>query len=164
MNRAAPVTHAVVAEEIHGSHRWGLVLGIPAVLLIGLGAKTPGPALLLTLGLTLAMLLAGVVIAWSGFHYVFTPAGVEIRTVGFRLGFLPRGEIQSYAVEGWSALGGWGIRGIGNRKAYVWGNRGVRIKTTTGEVFLGHDQPEKIVHALDLITRGERQQERNCQF
>lgn len=147
-------TQTVIAEETHGSHRWGLILGIPAIILIALGAKIPSPGLLLALGLILAMLLAGVVIAWSGFHYLFTSAGVEIRTLGFRLRSIPTSDIQSYAVDRWNAMGGYGIRGVGDTRAYVWGNTGVRVKTYEGEVFLGHDQPEKIIHDLDLVTRG----------
>ena len=33
---------------------------------------------------------------------------------------------------------GYGIRGIGERRAYVWCNSGVRIMLSDGEVFLGH--------------------------
>jgi hypothetical protein len=52
--------------------------------------------------------------------------------------------------------GGYGIRGIGARRAYVWTNQGVRIKTGNGEVFLGHKEPERIVRDLDLITQTAR--------
>jgi Domain of unknown function (DUF1648) len=83
---------------------------------------------------------------------LFTSSGVEISTLGFRLRSIPRDEIKQYEVESWNSLRGYGIRGIGNRRAYVWCNRGVRIKTTEGEVFLGHNEPERIVHDLDLIT------------
>ena len=40
-------------------------------------------------------------------------------------------------------MGGYGIRGIGERRAYVWGNTGVRIMLSDGEVFLGHHEPGK---------------------
>ncbi len=62
-------------------------------------------------------------------------------------------QVKEYAVDRWNPIGGYGIRGIGGRRAYVWGNRGVRIKTTDGEVFLGHSQPERIVHDLDVIKQ-----------
>jgi hypothetical protein len=65
---------------------------------------------------------------------------------------IPRHEIKQYEVESWNPLRGYGIRGIGNRRAYVWCNKGVRIRTTEGEVFLGHTEPERIVHDLDSIT------------
>jgi hypothetical protein len=78
---------------------------------------------------------------------------VEIRTLGFRLRSIPRAEIKQYAPESWNPLRGYGIRGIGNRRAYVWGNKGVRIETTEGEVFLGHEQPDRIVRDLDAMKQ-----------
>jgi hypothetical protein len=65
---------------------------------------------------------------------------------------IPSGQIKSYEISCWNPLDGYGIRGIGDRRAYVWGNRGIRIKTAEGEVFLGHSRPEKVVHDLDLMT------------
>jgi hypothetical protein len=72
--------------------------------------------------------------------------------LGFRLRSIPRADIKEYAVESWNPLRGYGIRGIGNRRAYVWCNQGVRIQTNDGEVFLGHREPERIVRDLDSIT------------
>jgi hypothetical protein len=40
---------------------------------------------------------------------------------------------------------------VGNRRAYVWGNKGVLIKTAHGEIFLGHADPDRIVRDLDAI-------------
>ena len=40
-----------------------------------------------------------------------------------------------------------------SNRAYVWGNKGVRVKTTEGDVFLGHSQPERIVHDLDAMKQ-----------
>jgi hypothetical protein len=48
-------------------------------------------------------------------------------------------------------LRGYGIRGIGNTRAYVWGNRVVHITTLEGEVFLGHNDPARIVRDLDML-------------
>ena len=56
-------------------------------------------------------------------------------------------------MQNWNPLYGYGIRGLGERRAYVWGNRGVRIKTSDGEVFLGHSNPDRIVHDLDVIKQ-----------
>jgi hypothetical protein len=78
---------------------------------------------------------------------------VEIRTLGFRLRSIPRADIKGYSVESWNPLRGYGIRGIGNRRAYVWCNQGVRIQTTNGEVFLGHSEPERIVRDLDTMKQ-----------
>jgi hypothetical protein len=90
---------------------------------------------------------------WTGFQYFFSSAGVEIRTLGFRLRSIPVEDIRQYAAESWNPVRGYGIRGIGNRRAYVWCNQGVRIQTTDGEVFLGHSEPNRIVRDLDSITR-----------
>jgi hypothetical protein len=42
---------------------------------------------------------------------------------------------------------------MGGRIAYVWTHRGVRVDTSEGFVFLGHAQPEKIVHDLDAMMK-----------
>jgi hypothetical protein len=109
--------------------------------------------------LRLALGLAGIILllaggmAWSGFSYVFSSTGVEIRTLGFRLRSIPLDQIRAYAAAPWSMAGGYGIRGLGDKRAYVWSNKGVRIMTSDGEVFLGHSHPDRIVHDLDLIKQ-----------
>ena len=145
----------IFADETHSSPIFAAVLGLPAVAFLFPIAKIPTVGLKLTLGISMLLMFAGAAMAGSGFHYVFSPAGVEIRTLGFRLRSIPAPEIKSYAVDRWNALGGYGIRGIGEKRAYVWSNRGVRIKTSQGEVFLGHDDPEKIVRDLDFVINHE---------
>jgi hypothetical protein len=51
------------------------------------------------------------------------------------------------------ALRGYGIRGIGNTRAYVWGNKVVHISTQNGEVFLGHNDPARLVRDLDQMKQ-----------
>ena len=92
--------------------------------------------------------------AWDGFHYLFRRDGIEIRTLGFRLKSLPREQINNYAISRWGAICGYGIRGIGARRTYVWGNTGVRIELSDGEVFIGHREPERIIHDLDFVKQG----------
>jgi hypothetical protein len=146
-----PVTD-VIAEESHGSRAWSLLF--VALLLAQFAAAIAIPLPSVRIASTLlGLLFAAIAIhIWTGFQYRFSHAGVEIRTLGFRLRSIPRDEIKQYEVENWNPLRGYGIRGTGNRRAYVWGNKGVRIKTTEGEVFLGHREPERIVHDLDSIT------------
>ena len=98
-------------------------------------------------------------LAWSGFHYRFTTHGVEISTLGFRLRSIPLQNIKAYAVAPWNAMGGYGIRGIGERRAYVWGNTGVRIMLSDGEVFLGHAEPERIMNDLNAIRQTQKARE-----
>jgi hypothetical protein len=147
---ALPVSD-LIAEEVHAGRMWALIFLVPIlfeawiVTIVPLGAVRAGG------GLIAVVLLAAAGLAWSGFRYCFTRHGVEIRSLGFRLRSIPTGEIQQYRVQPWNPLGGYGIRGIGNRRAYVWGNKGVRIKTSEGEVFLGHSEPERLVRDLDMM-------------
>ena len=146
-------TATVIAEETHGSRAWSLlfIALLLAQIVAAVAIAAPPVRLMSTiLGVLFAVIAVHV---WSGFQYFFSSAGVEIRTLGFRLRSIPREEIKQYAVESWNPLRGYGIRGIGNRRAYVWCNSGVRIQTTEGEVFLGHNEPERIVRDLDAITR-----------
>ncbi|MBV9626182.1 MAG: DUF1648 domain-containing protein [Acidobacteria bacterium] len=160
--RSVQLTGArVFAEETHSSAIWGLVLALPAAFLAALALRIPLPAVRALLGLSMLMILAGAAMAWSGFHYQFSSAGVEIRTLGFRMRSIAARDIQSYSSARWSSAGGYGIRGVGSRRAYVWGNAGVRIKTREGEVFLGHDQPETLVRDLDRIIADRDMHERN---
>jgi len=145
---------ALIVEESHGSRIWSLLF--VAILLAQCAAAlaipaTPFRVASIVFGLLFAVIALHV---WTGFQYIFTGAGLEIHTLGFRLQSIRREEIQQYAVEPWNILRGYGIRGMGNRRAYVWCNRGVRIQTTKGEVFLGHEEPERIIHDLDSITVG----------
>src|SRR6267154_1931586 len=105
-------------------------------------AVIPTPGLRLVMALPALLLLGVTALAWSGFHYRFTAHGVEISTLGFRLRSIPLQNIKAYAVAPWNPLYGYGGRGIGERRAYVWGNTGVRIMLSEGEVFLGHAEPE----------------------
>ena len=144
---------AVIAEESHGSRAWSLLF-IALLLAQSVAAVViPAPPIRIASAI-LALLFAVIAIqVWTGFQYLFSSAGVEVRTLGFRLRSIPREDIRQYAVESWNPLRGYGIRGIGNRRAYVWCNQGVRIETTNGEVFLGHSEPDRIVRDLDSITR-----------
>ena len=147
---------AVIAEEKHASLIMGFVVLIALVGALAAFASAPlsGARLVaIPVGLLCAAIAA---FAWSGFQYRFSPQGVEIRTLGFRLRSIPAAEIQDYSIEGWSLARGYGIRGIGNCRAYVWGNKVVHIRTTQGDVYLGHDEPEKIVHDLDMIQRNHQ--------
>ncbi len=72
--------------------------------------------------------------------------------LGFSLRTIPKDQIVSYSIEPWSLLRGYGIRGIGRTRAYVWCNRVVHIRTQGGEIYLGHNDPERIVRDLDLVT------------
>jgi hypothetical protein len=142
----------VLAEETHSGRAWTLII-LPALI---------GPAIAVTLAPTgtvrwplMLVALLGLfawAMAWSGFQYRFLQEGVEIRTLGFRLRSIPKQSIVSYSIESWAFLRGYGIRGMGSTRAYVWGKKVVHIRTSNGEVFLGHSDPERIVRDLDMVT------------
>ncbi|HTJ88220.1 MAG TPA: hypothetical protein VL349_13220 [Terriglobales bacterium] len=152
------------AEEQHGSIMWAMVMIVPACGMLLFAGNVPLAAIRLTLIVSSIILFAAAAMAWSGFHYSFSPAGIEIRTLGFRVRSVSAADIRSYAVGRWNVIGGYGIRGLGNRRAYVWGTRGVRIKTTQGEVFLGHSEPEKIIRDLDIVTHNHEASEARVHF
>src|ERR1051326_7878594 len=143
----------VVAEEVHTGRGWALIMVLPVFIEAAVIYAIPNTGLRITLGLVALVLLAAGAMAWSGFHYIFSSSGVEIRTLGYRLRSIPAEQIKQYASANWSMVGGYGIRGLGERRAYGWGNRGERIQTSDGEVFLGHRNPDRIVHDLDAIKQ-----------
>lgn len=140
------------AEETHASPLIAFIMVVPCATLALAAMKVPVPVARIALGAASIGMLAIAAMASIGFRYSFSRAGLEIRLLGFRLRSIPAADIRSYAVDRWNALGGYGIRGLGDRRAYVWCNRGVRIQTTEGEVFLGHNQPQRLVRDLDRIT------------
>jgi len=144
---------AVIAEESHGSRAWSLLFIALLLAQFAAAVVIPAPPVRIASAILCVLFAVIAVQVWTGFQYFFSSAGVEIRTLGFRLRSIPREDIRQYEVESWNPLRGYGIRGIGNRRAYVWGNQGVRIETTNGEVFLGHSEPGRIVRDLDSITR-----------
>jgi hypothetical protein len=142
----------VLAEETHSGRAWSLI-----ILLVLIGPMI-GVALVPSTVGRWAVALVGVIaigtfaMSWSGFRYRFLRQGVEIRMLGFRLRSIPRQSIVSYSIEPWAFIRGYGIRGIGSSRAYVWCNQVVHIKTSNGEIFLGHNDPERIVRDLNLVT------------
>ncbi len=142
----------LIAVETHSSPLWGLtillaVLG-PAVSVV----LVPSASARVALVAVAVVGLGAFGMAWGGFQYRFLRHGVEIRTLGYRLRTIPKQTIVSYSIEPWAFLRGYGIRGMGRTRAYVWGNQVVHIKTTNGEVFLGHSDPERIIRDLDRMT------------
>ncbi|MFZ0800441.1 MAG: hypothetical protein WCA13_12265 [Terriglobales bacterium] len=142
----------LLAEETHSGRTWSLPILLAMI----------GPMIALTLARSAAvlwpMILVGVVglgacaMAWSGFQYRFLRHEVEIRMLGFRLRSIPKQLIVSYSIEPWAFIRGYGIRGIGSTRAYVWCNKVVHIRTSNGEIYLGHSDPERIVRDLDMVT------------
>ncbi len=142
----------LLAEETHSGRVWSLLI-LPALIVPAISVtfypRAPGRyalVLVAVIGIGALAMMA------SGFQYRFLRHGVEVRTLGFTLRKIPKQAIVSYSIESWGLPRGYGIRGVGNTRAYVWGNKVVHIKTTNGEVYLGHSDPEKIIRDLNQVT------------
>ncbi|HUO24720.1 MAG TPA: DUF1648 domain-containing protein [Candidatus Aquilonibacter sp.] len=143
----------LVAEEVHAGKAWSLVFLAPVIVLVAVALAVPNSLARMTLCVVGFVMLTALAMAWDGFHYYFSRHGVEIRTLGFRLKSIPLLQIKNYEIQKWNPVRGFGIRGVGNHKAYVWGKTGVRVQMYDGEVFLGHNDPQRIVHDLNVIKR-----------
>jgi len=143
----------VLAEEVHSGKAWSAMFLVPVAILVPAALAIPNPTARLAMSLVAVLMVAAFAMAWDGFHYSFSRHGVEIRTLGFRLKSIPLLQIKAYEIQSWNPLRGMGIRGVGNRKAYVWGTNGVRVELDDGQVFLGHSDPQRIVHDLNVIKR-----------
>lgn len=143
----------ILAEESHGSPLFAGLFLLIGLFLLSVAIAIPQASVRIAMGLLGALMLLIAAHAWSGFRYRFTPSGLEISTLGFRLRSITRDQIARYGVEKWTALRGYGIRGLGNTRAYVWGNQVVHIITLEGEVFLGHNDPARIMRDLDMMKQ-----------
>ncbi len=142
----------VLAEEIHRSSRrfW---INLPFCMGLAVAwSLAPDP-----LWKGVVVLLAFVVgyfmwLIWAGFRYRFHAEGVEIAGPLGRLEFIPATEIlggEVRPIRPLAEFGGWGIRGAGRRRAYVWeGRRALCLRLRRGEVYLGHAEPERLLEHL----------------
>src|SRR6185437_12855216 len=152
--RGVPLQHSdLVAEEVHSSSALAIIFGAAALCEIVAAFAIHISAARIGLFAAAALFIAITAMTASGFQYLFRRTGLEIRTLGFRLRSIPLAQIQNYAIQPWSWVRGYGIRGVGASRAYVWGNRVVRIQTSDGEIFLGHSNPERIVRDLDAMKQ-----------
>ena len=141
----------VLAVETHSGGKWNFL-----ILLALLGPLTT--AAFLPNGVPWPLVIAGAVgvfafyVAWKGFQYRFLSGGVEVCMLGFRLNSIPKQAILSYSVEPWPFLRGRGIRAWHRARAYVWSNRVVHIRTPEGDIYLGHEDPERLVRDLNRVT------------
>jgi hypothetical protein len=142
---------ATIAEEKHASLMWAMVfMLLAAVVLAVAGRAGNGAGIWGGIGAS-TVLGACAIFALSGFQYRFTAVGVEIRTMGFRLRSIAAADIHDYRIERWPWIRGYGIRGIGSSRAYTWGSEVVHVRIAQGDVYLGHDEPERIIHDLDMM-------------
>jgi hypothetical protein len=147
----AGAANELLVEETHSGRIWGLAV-LPALIGPLTALWLANPAAVRVPAIIAVLVGFGVLaITWGGFQYRFLRHGVEIRMLGIHLRSIPRQSIVSYAIEPWAFIRGYGIRGIGRSRAYVWCNKVVHITTSNGDIFLGHNDPERIVRDLDLV-------------
>jgi hypothetical protein len=145
-------TSSIIAEEQHRS-LLQLLFIVPG-LSIGfwLAIRAAGPPRVL--GIFLIAIMGWVAIAMlDGFRYLVRTDGVQIKGFMLPLRFIPRSSIHSYRTQLWTGLG-YGIRLTSIGTAYIWGGRNVvNIVTDSGDVMLGHDHPERLIHDLDRMMQ-----------
>jgi hypothetical protein len=148
----------LIAEEVHGSQKLSGIFAAFSLVLIALptalGAVGPARGIPAVVGV---VILGCAIWAWTGFKYRITTAGLEIRMLGMPIRFIPAMDIQFIEAKSCNPLtdfGGWGIRGLGKMRAYIWGgNRCVHIRTHAGdEIYLGVGNPERMVRELEHMT------------
>jgi len=140
-----------LAEESHGSRAFAVLFLIIAIIELAAAYAIPLRGARIGMALSSALFLLIATHTWSGFRYRFTRAGIEISTLGWRLRSIPQQQISGYRPEKWMTLWGYGIRGVGRTRAYVWGNDVVHITTLDGEVFLGSNDPARTMRELDMM-------------
>jgi len=150
--RGSPLPETpILAEESHGSRAFAVLFLLIAIIELAAAYAIPLRGARTGMALSSAFFLLIAAHTWSGFNYRFTSAGLEISTLGYRLRSIPQAQIADYRPEKWMALRGYGIRGAGKTRAYVWGNDVVHITTHEGEVFLGTNDPARTVRDLDMM-------------
>jgi len=150
-HRHAPLPDGTtLTVETHASRQWSFVIFVAMIGPIFATTLAPG-AVRFPLVLVASIGIFAFAMAWVGFQYRFMQHGLEIRMLGLRLRSIPRSAIVSYGIEPWAFIRGYGIRGIGSTRAYVWCNQVVHIRTSNGDVYLGHNDPARIIRDLDQM-------------
>lgn len=141
----------VIAVETHNGRIWSLIIVLALIVPAISVAMVPTAPTRFALVVVGAVALFSFAMAWTGFQYRFLRHGVEVRMLGFRLRSIPRSAIKSYAIEPWAFIRGYGIRGLGRTRAYVWCNKVVHIHTENADIYLGHNDPARVIRDLDQM-------------
>ncbi len=155
----SPSQGRLVAEESQRAPLAAVLFAVLAGLFLVIAFKLPPSPIWLRFLLyaVTALMLWVITQAWGGFRYRITSTGVEVRTGGIRVCSIPKANIQEYRVAQIDPLGdfgGWGIRMLPGKRAFIWhGHEAVRIRTPQRTVYLGHDQPERLVKDLDVMMK-----------
>jgi hypothetical protein len=147
-----------IAQERHSSPVMAMVMvfAVVGTLALEILLDLRGPARVVPT-VVAAILLGCAVWAFTGFQYRVTTTGLEIRMLGLPIRFVPAMDIQSVRAKECNPLtdfGGWGIRGIGKMRAYIWGgHRCVYVQTHAGDqIYLGIRDADRMVRELESMT------------
>jgi len=101
-----------------------------------------------------SLLFVGVaILALAGYRYRFTRSGIEISTLGFVVRSIPLERITHYEESTRAFTDAYSLGISGQRRAYVWAGRGLRIHTLDGEFFIGHMKPAILLRDLELMKQ-----------
>lgn len=105
-------------------------------------------------GISLIAVMGWIAVAvLEGFRYLVRADGIQIKGFMLPLRFVPRSAIRSYRADRWKGMG-YGIRLTSTGTVYIWGGRDVvNIVTDSGDIMLGHGQPERLIHDLDRMMQ-----------
>jgi len=144
----------VIADEVHRG-RGGIILyGWLGGAIYAMCRPIDDIPAVSIVSVTLALLALAVgVFAECGYRYRFTPRGLEISALGFRLQFIPVDQIVRYEQAKWAPSDRWNFGIYGRHRCYLWGGPGVRIVTLDGQIYLGPEFPQRIVAHLDRLMQ-----------
>jgi hypothetical protein len=148
-----PLPGGILAEETNSNGGVTYVMSMMAGVLYYLGTLLDNAVL--RYGTYFASLMfAGVgILALAGYRYRFTRSGIEISTLGVRVKFIPVDRITHYEESTREFADSYNFGIYGQRRAYVWAGRGVRIHTLDGEFFIGHTKSVILLRDMELMKQ-----------
>jgi hypothetical protein len=148
-----PVRGEVLAEQ--RNNNWGVtyVMGMGAGTFCYLSTLLDNPAQKYGAYLASLLFVGVAILALAGYRYRFTRSGIEISTLGFLVRSIPLDRITHYEESTRAFADAYSFGIYGQRRAFVWAGRGVRIHTLDGEFFIGHMKPAILLRNLELMKQ-----------
>ena len=148
-----PQHGGVLAQE--RNNNWGVtyVMGMGAGTFYYLGTLLDNPVQKYGAYLASLLFVGVAILALAGYRYRFTRNGIEISTLGCLVRSIPLERITHYEESTRAFADAYSFGIYGQRRAYVWAGRGVRIHTLDGEFFIGHMKPAILLRDLELMKQ-----------
>jgi hypothetical protein len=148
-----PVRAGVLAEERNNNCGVTYVMGMGAGAFYYLGTLLDNSVQKYGAYLASLLFVGVAILALAGYRYRFTRSGIEISTLGFLVRSIPLERITHYEESTRAFADAYSFGIYGQRRAYVWAGRGVRIDTLDGEFFIGHMKPAILLRDLELMKQ-----------